>query len=170
MGFASLQLVHPLRPAYHLFVDLAGPVLSKWRDLAAVEIWHQAVTFAGLIQALAGRDPVTGDLVPLEAAGMGPITIVPVLLATVDKGLAAEVHVSLEQVAGAISNRQSEIHLISLVSVQGLVLVGLSCEASSTLQNLSYIQSLSLRHKLRATHMDSVLDLTIELVVIAHRL
>ena len=141
MGSASLQPVHPLWPAYHLFVGLAGLVLSKQKDLAAVETWRQAGIFAGLIQAPAGRGLVTEGLVPLVAASMDPIAIVPARLVTVDKGLAAEVHVSLEQAAGAISYHQSEDRLISLFFVQGLVLVGLSCEASSTLQILSYIQS-----------------------------
>ena len=65
----------------------------------------------------------------------------PALLVSVDKGLAAEIHESLEQAAGAVPYHQSEDHLTSLFSVQGLVLVGLSYEASSTLQILSYIQS-----------------------------
>ena len=75
------------------------------------------------------------------AVGKDPITIFPVLLVSVDKGLAAEVHESQEQAAGAISYHQSEDLLTSLFFVQGLVLVGLSCEASSTLQILSYNQS-----------------------------
>ena len=141
MGSASLQPVHPLWSAYHLFVGLAGLVLPRRKDLAAVETWHQAGIFAGLIRVPAGRGLVTEGLVLLEAAGMDPIAIVPALLVTVDKGLAAEVHESLEQAAGAISYHQSEDRLISLFFVQGLVLVGLSCEASSTLQILSYIQS-----------------------------
>ena len=141
MGFASLQTVHPLWPAYHLFVGLAGPVLSRWKDLATVETWHQAGISAGPIQVPAGRGLATEDLIPLETAGKGLIAIVPTLLVTVDKGLAAEVHVSLEQAAGAISYHQFEDRLISLFFVQGLVLVGLSCEASSTLQILSCIQS-----------------------------
>ena len=141
MGFASLQPVHPLWPAYHLFVALARLILFKRKDLATVETWHQAGTFAGLNQEPAGKDLVTEGLVLLEAVGKGPIAIVPTLLVSVDKGLAAEVHESLEQAAGAISYHQSEDHLISLFFVQGLVLVGLSCEASSTLQILSYIQS-----------------------------
>ena len=106
-----------------------------------METWHRAGIFAGLIRVPAGRGLVTEGLVLLEAAGMDPIAIVPALLVTVDKGLAAEVHESLEQAAGAISYHQSEDRLISLFFVQGLVLVGLSCEASSTLQILSYIQS-----------------------------
>ena len=141
MGFAFLQPVHPLWPAYHLFVGLAGLILSRMKDLAAVETWHPAGIFAGLIQAPAGRGLVTEGLVLLEAAGKDPIAIVPALLVTVDKGLAAEVHVSLEQAAGAISYHQSEDRLISLFFVQGLVLVGLSCAASSILQILSCIQS-----------------------------
>ena len=106
-----------------------------------METWHQAGISAGLIQVPAGRGLVTEDLVPLETTGKGPIAIVPTLLETVDKGLAAEVHVSLEQAAGAISYHQFEDRLISFVFVQGLVLVGLSCEVSSTLQILSCIQS-----------------------------
>ena len=51
-----------------------------------------------------------------------------------------------------------------------LVLVGLSYEASRTLQILSYILSLSLHHKLRATHMDSVLNLVFRFLVIAPHL
>ena len=141
MGFASPQPVHPLWPAYHLFVGLAGLVLSRMKDLAAVETWHRADTFAGLNQEPAGTDLVTEGLVLPEAVGKGLIAIVPTLLVSVDKGLAAEVHESLEQVAGAISNHQSEDHLTFLFFIQGLVLVGLSCEASSTLQILSYIQS-----------------------------
>ena len=113
MGFASLQPVHPLWPAYHLFIAQARLVLLRRRDLAAVETWHQAGISAGLIPAPSGRGLVTGGLVLLEAAGKGPIAIVPVLLVIVDKGLAAEVHGSLEQAAEAVSNHQSEGHLIS---------------------------------------------------------
>ena len=132
MGFASLQPVHPLWPAYHLFVGLAGPVLSRWKDLATVETWHQAGISAGPIQVPAGRGLATEGLVPLETTSKGPIAIVPTLLWTVDKGLAAEVHGSLEQAAGAISYHQFEDRPICLVFVQEFVLVGLSCEASST--------------------------------------
>ena len=141
VGLASLQPIHPLWPAYHLSIGLVRLVLFRWKDLAAVETWHQAGISAGLIQVPAGRVLVTGGLILLEAASKDPITIVPVLLVSVDKGLAAEVHESLVQAAGAVSYHQSEDHLISLFFIQGLVLVGLSCEASSTLQILSYIQS-----------------------------
>ena len=108
MGSASLQSVHPLWFAYHLSVGLA-----RRKDLAAVETWHQADTSAGLILVLAGRGPVTEGLVLLEAVSMGLIAIVPGLLVTIGKGLAAEVHESLEQAAEVFSYHQSEDRLIS---------------------------------------------------------